>query len=53
MVDALHVERRVCRLLVYLPVADDLGVVAHPLEEPVDDAGRPAATSRELPGALL
>src|SRR5215208_6719169 len=53
VVDALHVERRVRRLLVYLPVADDLGVVAHPLEKPIDDAGRPAAASRELPGAAF
>ena len=53
VVDALPLERRVCRLLVYLPVADDLGIVAHPLEEPVDEVGRPAATSRELPWRLL
>src|SRR5215217_1699784 len=53
VVDALHVERGVRRLLIYLPVTDDLGVVAHPLEEPVDDAGRPAAAPRELPGAAL
>src|SRR5215204_433234 len=53
VVDALHVERRVCRLFVYITVADDLGVVAHPLEEPIDDAGRPAATSRELAGAAF
>src|SRR5215217_1339654 len=53
VVDALHVERGVRRLFIYLPVADDLGVVAHPLEEPVDDAGRPAAAARELPGAAF
>ena len=51
MVDALHVERGVRRLLVDLPVAHDLGVVADPLEEPVDDARRPAAAPRELAGA--
>src|SRR5215203_1975312 len=53
VVDALHIECGVRRLLVYLPIADDLGVVPHPLEEPIYDAGRTTAAARELHGAAF
>jgi hypothetical protein len=53
LVDALHVESGVRRLFVYLSVADDLGVVAHPLEEAIDDTGCPPAAAGELCGAAF
>ncbi len=53
VVDALHLQRPVRRLLVYRAVAHDLRVVAHALEEPVGDARCAPAAAGELPGAAL
>src|SRR5918997_350265 len=48
VIHALHLQRGVRGLLVYLAVGDHLGIVADALEEPVGDAGRSAAAAREL-----
>src|SRR5215212_4483359 len=53
VVYALHLERGVGRLLVYLSIADDLGVVAHALEEPVRDPRRASAAAGELRRPIL
>src|SRR5918995_5693734 len=53
VVHALHFERGVGGLLVYRAVADDLGVVANALEEPVGDPRRAAAAAGKLPGPRL
>src|SRR5687767_4186967 len=48
VVHALHLQGGVGGLLVYSAVADDLGVVAHALEQAVGDARGAAAAAREL-----
>src|SRR5215212_851097 len=53
LVHTLHVERSVGCLLVDLALTHDLGVVAHPLEEPVDDAWRAATAARKLASATF
>ena len=47
-----HRERTPGGVAVDRPVAPDLGVVAHPLQQAVRDAGRPAGARRDLTGAV-
>ncbi len=50
VVDLEGAHRCPCGRLVDAPVAVDLGVVAHPAQQPVDDPRRPPSTPRDRPG---